>query len=115
MIVSKLGLKVVDSAGDVVLVVVFEEVEAGSSSDVCWLVSTIKLAVVSLVGAAVDVELDVVIDVVVVGAAVGEESVELSELKMKFLKSSKKSQSQILAELVDSVAALMIGSEPGTS
>ena len=110
-----MGLKVADSAGDVVLVVAVVELEAGSSSDVCWLASAIELVVVSLVGAAMVVELDVVIDVVVVGAAVGEESVELSELKMKFLKSSKKSQSQILAELVDSVAALMIGSEPGTS
>ena len=60
-------------------------VEAGSSSDVCWLVSTIELLVVSLVGAALDVELDVVTDaevVVVVGPAVGEDLVELSELRM---------------------------------
>ena len=81
MIVSDVGLKVVDSEDSVVVV----GVEAGSSSDVCWLVSTIELLVVSLVGAALDVELDVVTDaevVVVVGAAVGEDSVELSELRM---------------------------------
>ena len=85
MIVSDVGLKVVDSAGDVELVVVVVEMEAGRSSEVCWLVSAIELVVVSLVGAALDVESDVVIDVVVVvliGAAVGEESIGLSELNM---------------------------------